>query len=224
MKNNFININKFSKHAIHYFTRYHFAIYKDKPNYSQNSTERLNNKTRNLGVNTGQIQNYEKHILNRAKEEREVNIEKDIESMFDAIESTNSTLLVNINNSEQSNLKFNDLPFNEYLIQAEKYFNLLKSAFANLIEVDENISIETDGTRYNLFLKINVKKVGVYTILKELEGKIISVTSPISGLFKYKFDTVSNYWISTKDKHILEELLIREFCLHSKGLLIINNN
>jgi len=193
-----------------------FAFFTEyKPGNAFTTNQRLNNKAQNVGSNTDQIQNYERHILMRKNHDVDIDVAKDIDVMFDHIESTNHTY---INPRESSN----ELNFNEYLEQSNKYLALLKSAFINLMEFDNKIRIEID--RMNLYLKIYVETVGVYIINKELESKMISVTSPISGLFKYKFDCSTNYWRSPKDKHIVDELLIREFCNHSKGLLIINNN
>lgn len=186
------------------------------------TVDRLNTKAKNVGASTDQIQNYEKHILNK-KNEKYLNVEtelgQDIEKMFDEIESTNSDYLKVDNTSQDANVKVQELSFNDYMYYSDKFINALKIGLEDLIKYDRDIVIEKDPR--NFHVKINVKKVGIYVVAKEMETRQIGLTSPISGLFKYKYDPVSRYWISTKDSHILDELLIREFCHHSKGLLEI---
>lgn len=140
--------------------------------------------------------------------------------MFNNIESTNRTILVNQNTQNQQNLKIDEMSFDDFIRESDKYLNKMKDAFRELLNQDKDLSMEIDP-RYNMFIKIHVKKLGTYILSKELETKYLTLTSPISGLFKYKYDSANSYWINVKDHHILEELLVREFCQHSKGLLII---
>jgi frataxin-like iron-binding protein CyaY len=205
-----------------------FKFYKNSVKHikdanSASTVERLNNKAKNMGASTFQVQNYERNVFNR-KNETIKNIEtelgQDLEKLFDVIESTNSEYLKNENHSDVKNVKVEEMSFNDFLNYSDKLINALHSGFQELKKYDENIKIEKDPR--NLHLKIIVNKVGSYIIVKELETRQIAMTSPLSGLFKYKYDPVSKYWISTKDSHILDELLVREFCKHSKGLLEIN--
>ena len=62
-------------------------------------------------------------------------------------------------------------------------------------------------------------KIGTWIFVREMDTKTLTFTSPISGFFKYEYDAVSGYWLSLKDSHILDDLVIREFCKVSKGLL-----
>ena len=72
-------------------------------------------------------------------------------------------------------------------------------------------------------LVVNVKTKGDYRIIIENDTNLLALTSPITGFFKYEYNQVSNFWESIKDQHILDDLLIREFCKHSKGVLEIIN-
>jgi frataxin-like iron-binding protein CyaY len=183
--------------------------------------ERLHNKAKKVGSSAEQIQNYEKHILNKSNDKSNASISMDIENLLDDIDSTNNIYLKNINNPSVQDVKENELSYNNYLKQSDIIINTLKSCFDELLVQNKDMTMNID--KNNNFISIDVKKVGTYIIAKELETKLIAVTSPMSGLFKYKYDPVSRFWISTKDSHIMDELLIREFCHHSKGLLIINH-
>ena len=222
------NINKFS-HILFKFSPLKFFTSRNKPIYDNITTtnERLENKARNVGSAADQIQNYEKSILIKKRDFLEMdeksNIAKDLDSIFDELESTNSKYLENINDPEKKNLKADEISFNDYLRESDKIFSLLRHSFNELISQDSNIQIENDRSGKNLYIKVNVRNVGTYIVAKEIETLQIALTSPLTGLFKYKYNPVSRYWISTKDSHIMDELLIREFCQHSKGLLIIDH-
>lgn len=188
--------------------------------------ERLDEKAKNVGSNAGQVQNYEKIIFGRNKnEDIELNISEDIDRILNDSESTNVKLTKVIESNSDDILDVKEVPYTEYLHEADNLLIELHSAFVELQKSDTKIEIESDKeTKYNLNLKIKVPKEGLYVISKELETRLITVTSPISGFFKYKYDPLSRYWKSIKDGHILDELLIREFCKHSKGLLLIQHN
>jgi len=134
--------------------------------------------------------------------------------MLDDIESTNNKFVEKDNNLKNQN----DASYADFLDNSEKLIRALIKGVKDLLLQDKNLSLEI--SKNNLHIKINTKN-GTYIIAKELETKTIALTSPLSGLFKYKYDSSSGYWISIKDNHILDELLIREFCHHSKGLLTI---
>lgn len=182
-------------------------------------TERLNNKAKNYGASTEQTQNYEKNIFANKKKEDIDSISEDLEGLLENIESTNSQYLKN-KETFSSSPQVNEMSYDDFLKQSDYIFQIMINSFKELLQQDKNLSMDVD--RNNLFIRINVNKLGTYVIAKELETRVIAVTSPMAGLFKYKYDPLSQYWISTKDKHIMDELLMREFCHHSKGLLIFN--
>jgi frataxin-like iron-binding protein CyaY len=182
--------------------------------------ERLSNKAKNVSESTGQVQNYEKHIFIKQNFDETENVSSTLENLLEHIESTNSQYM-----KLEDNKSSNDLTFNEYIKNSEKMMLKLRKAFEVLLSQDNNLSLDLGANQGNLnFLKVEVKSLGVYIISREFETKTLTVTSPISGLFKYKYDSKTNYWISVKDTHILDELLMREFCQHSKGYLNIENN
>ena len=43
--------------------------------------------------------------------------------------------------------------------------------------------------------------------------------SPTSGLYNYYWDENNKFWKSKVQEHIVDDLLVREFIMHSKGLL-----
>ena len=74
-------------------------------------------------------------------------------------------------------------------------------------------------TRHEMELLIEVKNVGPYRFFVDMEQQLFQLHSGDSGLYQYKWDEGENFWKSTSQVHILEELLVREFIMHSKGLL-----
>ena len=96
------------------------------------------------------------------------------------------------------------------------YLNKIHKAFIN-VQQYEDIKIEFD--KNNFFLRVTMSKIGTWIFVREMDTKNLTFTSPISGFFKYKYDPISEFWVSIKDGHILDDLVIREFCKVSKGLL-----
>ena len=68
-------------------------------------------------------------------------------------------------------------------------------------------------------LKVAVKKIGDYVFRVDKGVQTISLTSPESGTHIYQYDISNGFWKSSVQVHILEELIVREFCGHSQGLL-----
>ena len=68
-------------------------------------------------------------------------------------------------------------------------------------------------------LLIDVKNVGPYRFFVDMGDQLFQLHSGDSGLYQYQWDESENFWKSTSQVHILEELLVREFIMHSKGLL-----
>lgn len=126
----------------------------------------------------------------------------------DATKKYNSTQFVNSNNQVYN---FNSI--------ASNYLTRVVNAFIEIMNENKSVDIEVKEEENTII--VNVQKIGNYIIKKDAEQQLISLQSPISGLFKYKFDFDNEHWIDEKDGHIMDELLTREFCKHSKGLLII---
>jgi frataxin-like iron-binding protein CyaY len=213
------------KISFQFVKKFYKLFSNQNPNNPKSVQDRLDSRTKNVGSNAEQIQNYERSILLKHRvNELSHDLSLDIDELISNSESTNIKLMENINNPSQQTLKVKTISYSDYLELSDKMMKNLKNAFEDLSLSDSNILIEADNkTPYNLAMKINVKGQGVYIIAKELETRSINVTSPLTGLFKYSYDPISKYWKSLKDGHIMDELLMREFCKHSKGLLIINN-
>lgn len=123
---------------------------------------------------------------------------------------------------------FDDIKFNEIETQNVPQINsenkdsrrFLRKLLASFQSLDDpNVSIE-EFTGEALKIKVG-KKLTSYIFTAESD--LIVMTSPISGFFKYTYDLDSGFWVSERDQHILDDLLIREFCKHSRGLLNIIN-
>ncbi len=84
---------------------------------------------------------------------------------------------------------------------------------------DQSVTIESYNSEY---IKVRCVK-GIYLIDIEGDSKLLSLNSPVSGYFRYSFDTVSGFFVNVKDQHIIDDLIIREFCKHSKGILSISD-
>lgn len=84
---------------------------------------------------------------------------------------------------------------------------------------DQSVTIESFS---NEQIKVRCVK-GIYLIDIETDSKLISLNSPVSGYFRYCFDSESGFFVNVKDQHIIDDLIIREFCKHSKGILAISD-
>ena len=104
-----------------------------------------------------------------------------------------------------------------YQAQVDKTLRRLHKAFSELAGENDpgRISIDLKGET----LVISVKRVGDYTFSNDSSNQTFSLQSPESGIHNYKYDSANAFWKSTVQVHILEELLVREFIGHSKGLL-----
>ena len=125
---------------------------------------------------------------------------------------------INLNNynNASKNTVLNSV---DYISNKNKYFKKLIKAFQILD--DNNVTIEELKENY-LKIKILHNRTNKYYIFEtDEDNKLITLNSPISGYFKYKYNQKSEFWESIKDNHILDDLIIREFCQHTKGLLII---
>ncbi len=118
---------------------------------------------------------------------------------------------INANFSSKHNLNNQDIFYTE----GKKYLNKLQKAFSDID--DNSITIEEINST---FLTVKAGKIGLY-IFKIEEDGFLTMTSPVSGYFKYVYNPNINFWINVKDEHIIDDLLIREFCKHSKGMLSI---
>lgn len=68
-------------------------------------------------------------------------------------------------------------------------------------------------------LKIEVLKVGTYSLRPDVQKRCLVLVSPVSGMYTYELEEASGFWKSTVQVHIIDDLLVREFCKHSKGWL-----
>jgi len=68
-------------------------------------------------------------------------------------------------------------------------------------------------------LIVTVKDVGPYRFFSDPSKQEFTMQSAVSGLYNYKRDETNNFWKSTVQEHIVDDLLIREFIMHTKGLL-----
>ena len=66
-----------------------------------------------------------------------------------------------------------------------------------------------------------MKQVGDYTFTSDPGVQTLSLKSPESGLHIYTYDEANGFWKSSVQVHIMDELLVREFVAHSKGLLTL---
>ena len=106
-----------------------------------------------------------------------------------------------------------------FLELVEKSLDKYETAFLNLQQQNDKGHITV--TRQEMELLIDVKHVGPYRFFVDVQEQLFQLHSGDSGLYQYKWDDTENFWKSTSQVHILEELLVREFIMHSKGLLDI---
>lgn len=207
------------KPRLYVFKMNSFAIY-DGPNYDRTKMDNKkgigvfsNEKFRN-NISTAHLKKQEKQD-DIGKIDMDEKLDLDLDDILD---SRNA-----INSDSPDTVKVVDIKFDEYIRQADKMFDKCIESFQELETQDKNVKVELNkNDKYQFTIKIHVKDIGVYVLTKELETKSVSLLSPVSGFFRYKYEPSVSFWRSEKDSHILNELLMREFCKHSKGLLIIN--
>jgi len=68
-------------------------------------------------------------------------------------------------------------------------------------------------------LAVNIEHLGEYSIKVNEKDQLVYLQSPLSGINKYYFDTANEKWISSRDKHIMDELVVRELVKHCQGML-----
>ena len=97
-------------------------------------------------------------------------------------------------------------------------FDKLEYAFDKIASENDagRITVTRDG---NETLVVEVKKIGIYAFRTDASVQTITLTSPESGTHIYQYDIGNGFWKSSVQVHILEELIVREFCGHSQGLL-----
>lgn len=118
--------------------------------------------------------------------------------------------------TSESNQPYTDLTEEQFVIEFDKMMRKLIDGFRKLEDSKVSIKkIDNDSKQ----LEISVSKLGDYTITRDTKNKTLDLTSPESGFFKYQYNQESNFWTNVKDNHILNDLIIREFCKHSTGLL-----
>lgn len=61
--------------------------------------------------------------------------------------------------------------------------------------------------------------IGSFLFQRSLQHSTFYYTSPISGVFKYYYEPTEQRWLSNKDKHLLEDNLVRETSKYFKGYL-----
>lgn len=152
--------------------------------------------------------------------------EEEISFDFTNIKVQNRNSLSNNNKKEVS---INNVINSEKSIEiinkeAQKYLDKLIKAINNLN--DGNVLLEgvrDSEVKINILnKKIDKTDVGMYIIKYDSTINQMCLTSPISGFFRYNFDATSGFWVNEKDNHILDDIVIREFCKHSKDLLLFD--
>ncbi len=91
----------------------------------------------------------------------------------------------------------------------------LKTAFNKLKAIDDKVK----DLRFNPDLLDVLTSVGNFVFTRDLELTTVFFSSPISGVYKYYFDLQEKRWTSNKDKHQLEDNLVRETSKYFKGYL-----
>ena len=106
------------------------------------------------------------------------------------------------------------------MAKIEETLNRYEAAFTKLIS--QNAPGHLIIRRGDQELSIEVKNVGPYKFEVDNAQQLLKMQSADSGIYHYKWDEAQNLWKSTSQVHFLDELLVREFITHSKGLLDLN--
>lgn len=93
----------------------------------------------------------------------------------------------------------------------------LNNAFVDLREMEPKISkIALEEEKE---LAVTIDELGEYRFLASGEEKVMYMSSPIQGVFKYYYSQETSMWTSNKDGHFLEENLTRELSGVTRGYL-----
>ena len=103
---------------------------------------------------------------------------------------------------------------------SNRKINRFQNAFKNL-QQDEPLIQHVGVSSYDNTLIVQIENLGEYKVWADLENSLLYLFSPHTGNFSYYFDESENLWISTKDKHILDEHLVRELLKFTRGYLDI---
>lgn len=105
-----------------------------------------------------------------------------------------------------------------YQTQVSSTLEKLETAFKELVLENDKGWVEIKSCD-DTSLVVSIKSIGDYTFTSDSGSQTFSLQSPQSGIHNYRFDTANGFWKSMQQEHILEELLVREFIMHSKGML-----
>lgn len=70
-----------------------------------------------------------------------------------------------------------------------------------------------------LSFDVTVKDKGTYKLYADMESRRLFLQSPVSGMFRYEYDSRNKHWKSDGQEHIIEDLLVREFLMVTNGML-----
>ena len=93
-----------------------------------------------------------------------------------------------------------------------------EKAFIVFVSENDRGHIKVDR-KDDFELSIDVNGIGQYRFFTFPGTEQLTMQSPVSGLYNYVFDTDNQFWKAVVQEHIIEDLVIREFIMHSKGLL-----
>eukprot|EP01017_Pseudomicrothorax_dubius_P033058 TRINITY_DN4387_c0_g1_i1.p1 TRINITY_DN4387_c0_g1~~TRINITY_DN4387_c0_g1_i1.p1 ORF type:complete len:166 (-),score=18.53 TRINITY_DN4387_c0_g1_i1:203-700(-) len=106
--------------------------------------------------------------------------------------------------------------------QRDLLIGKLEGAFNEVKEIETRIKEVApfyDAEEDIAILHVRIDDFGLYVFKFDNKDQILYFTSPVSGVMKYFFDEQNERWISNRDKHLLEELLVRETTKYLRGYL-----
>ena len=96
--------------------------------------------------------------------------------------------------------------------------NKLKLAFLEIQEIDDNIE-NVDYNKVNDSLMVSIDDIGTFSLSYDENNCLFYLNSPMSGCYSYYYNEEEDKFYSTRDEHILTELLTREILKVCKGYL-----
>ena len=101
-------------------------------------------------------------------------------------------------------------PLDKFTQLSTKKIDGLETAFLKLQSSNEIIT-KVGLSKNSDTLLVELVDIGTYKISADSQECFMYLSSPKSGDFTYFFNEKENLWQNTKDEHILDEFIVREF-------------
>ena len=90
----------------------------------------------------------------------------------------------------------------------------IETAISSMVDLNPVFNIEKKPNE----LSVDTGEKGKYTFSLNYNTLNLTVASPMSGNFNYRYDDYSGYWLGTQDGHDMRGLVTRDMIRHCTGM------